>query len=139
MERTIKNPYWGNNTKTQVICEFHYGEGRPIQTAAITETEEGNPDWKEIFEKFTIEEIDEITETYKAEESEKRKKQVEFEKDEIERMKSDALFSAKLEAFEIEEIKNSKNRKLKSRIRKAKSIMEVTAFTAALLISENDE
>ena len=49
------------------------------------------------------------------------------------------LFSAKLEAFEIEEIKNSKNRKLKSRIRKAKNIMEVTAFTAALLISENNE
>ena len=34
MKRTIKNPYWGNNNKTQVICEFHY-EGGPIQTAVI--------------------------------------------------------------------------------------------------------
>ena len=138
MKRTIKNPYWGNNEKTQVVCEFHYENG-PIQTAAVSDTTEGNPDWKEIFEIFTIEEIDQITETYKAEEFEERKKQIEFEKDEIERIKSDDLFSAKLQAFEIEEIKNSKNRKLKSRIRKAKSIIEVTAFTAALLISENDE
>ena len=75
MERTIKNPYWGNNTKTQVICEFHYGAGQPIQTAAISESKEGNPDWKEIFEKFTIEEIDKITETYKAEEKRERNKQ----------------------------------------------------------------
>ena len=139
MERIIKNPYWGNNTKTQVICEFHYGEGQPIQTAAISETKEGNPDWKEIFEKFTIEEIDEITETYKAEEKRERDKRIEYHKDEMERMKSDALFDAKLEAFEIEDIKSSKNREFKSRIRKAKSIMEVTALSAALIMLENEK
>ena len=139
MKRTIKNPYWGNNTKTQVICEFHYGEGKPIETAAITDTKEGNPDWKEVFDNFTIEEIDEITETYKAEALKDHEKRKEFEKDEMERMKSDALFSAKLEAFEIEDIKNSQNRTFKSRIRKSKSIMEVTALTAALIILENEK
>ena len=138
MKRTIKNPYWGNNNKTQVICEFHY-EGGPIQTAAITDTKEGNPDWKEVFDTFTIEEIDNLTEDVKAEEAEEHEKRKEFEKDEIERIKSDTLFGAKLEAFEIEKVKNSKNRKLKSHIRKAKSIIEVTAFTAALLIYENNE
>ena len=53
-------------------------------------------------------------------------------------MKSDALFAAKLEAFEIEEVKNSKNRELKSKIRKAKTILEVTAFTAAVILKENE-
>lgn len=138
MKRTIKNPYWGNNNKTQVICEFHY-EGGPIQTAAITDTEEGNPDWKEVFDTFTIEEIDNLTEDAKAEDAKEHEKRKEFEKDEIERIKSDALFDAKLEAFEIEDIKNSKNRAFKSRIRKSKSIMEVTALTAALIILENEE
>ena len=138
MKRTIKNPYWGNNNKTQVICEFHY-EGGPIQTAAITDTEEGNPDWKEVFDTFTIEEIDNLTENAKAEDAKEHEKRKEFQKDEIERIKSDALFDAKLEAFEIEDIKNSKNRTFKSRIRKSKSIMEVTALTAALIILENEE
>ena len=54
-------------------------------------------------------------------------------------MKSDTLFDAKLEAFEIEIIKISKNREFKSRIRKAKSIMEVTALTAALIMLENEK
>ena len=138
MKRTIKNPYWGNNNKTQVICEFHY-EGGPIQTAAITDTKEGNPDWKEVFDTFTIEEIDNLTEDAMAEDAKEHEKRKEFEKDEIERIKSDALFDAKLEAFEIADIKNSKNRTFKSRIRKSKSIMEVTALTAALIILENEE
>ena len=74
-----------------------------------------------------------------AEDAKEHEKRKEFEKDEIERIKSDALFDAKLEAFEIADIKNSKNRTFKSRIRKSKSIMEVTALTAALIILENEE
>ena len=75
MKRTIKNPYWGNDQKTQVICEFHFENG-PIQTAAVSQTKEGNPDWQEIFTKFTPEEIDKLTEGALAEareEHEKRK------------------------------------------------------------------
>jgi len=139
MKRTIKNPYWANNTKKQIICEFHYENSETIETASITNTEEGNPDWKEIFETFTVEEIDNTTKTYLAEHIKEREKRREIHKDEIERMKSDTLFDAKLEAFEIEIIKISKNREFKSRIRKAKSIMEVTALTAALIMLENEK
>jgi len=138
MKRTIKNPYWGNREKTQVICEFHYEDG-PIQTAAITDTQEGNPDWKELFDIFTVKQIDDLTEKALAEAREEHEKRKQFEKDDIERMKVDALFSAKLEAFEIDLVKNSKNRELKSRIRKAKSIMEITAFTAALITLEYEK
>ena len=53
MKRIIKNPYWGNDEKTQVMCEFHYEDGS-AQIAAVTDTEEGNPDWKEIFNNFTF-------------------------------------------------------------------------------------
>ena len=60
LPRTIQNPYWGNNSKTQVICEFNY-EGGPIVTAAVSDTKEGNPDWKEIMEKWTIEDLDKLT------------------------------------------------------------------------------
>jgi hypothetical protein len=41
----------------------------------------------------------------------------------------------KLEAFEVEEIKQSENRELKKRLRKAKTPVEVQAF-ATLLIQD---
>lgn len=138
MKRTIKNPYWGNNEKTQVMCEFHFENG-PIQTAAVTQTKEGNPDWEEIFDNFTPEQIDKLTENVLADAREEHEKRKQMERDDIERMKVDALFQAKLDAFEIDIIKNSKNRELKSRIRKAKNIMEITAFTAALITLEYEK
>tara|TARA_B100000902_G_C26583496_1_gene562340 strand:- start:81 stop:497 length:417 start_codon:yes stop_codon:yes gene_type:complete len=138
MKRTIKNPYWGNDEKTQVMCEFHYENG-PIQTAAVTQTKKGNPDWEEIFNNFTPEQIDKLTESALAEVREEHEKRKQQEKDEIERMKVDTLFQAKLDTFEIDIIKNSKNRKLKSRIRKAKTLIEVTAFASALISLEHEE
>ena len=108
-------------------------------TASVSDTDDGNPDWEEILDTFTLEEIDKTTKDYLKQELVDHEKRKEFEKDEIERMKSDSLFNAKLEAFDIEDIKNSKNRKFKSRIRKAKNIMEVTALTTALIILENEE
>ena len=138
MKRTIKNPYWGNDQKTQVMCEFHYENG-PIQTAAVTQTKEGNPDWKEIFDNFTPEQIDELTETALVEAREEHEKRKQMERDDFERMKVDALFQAKLDTFEIDIIKNSKNRELKSRIRKAKTLLEVTAFASALITLEHEK
>jgi len=138
MKRTIKNPYWGNDQKTQVMCEFHYENG-PIQTAAVTQTKNGNPDWEEIFNNFTPEQIDKLTEGALAEAREEHEKRKQMERDDIERMKVDALFQAKLDAFEIDTIKNSKNRELKSRIRKAKTLIEVTAFASALIMLEHEK
>ena len=138
MKRTIKNPYWGNDQKTQVMCEFHYENG-PIQTAAVTQTKNGNPDWEEIFNNFTPEQIDKLTEGALAEAREEHEKRKQMERDNIERMKVDALFQAKLDAFEIDTIKNSKNRELKSRIRKAKTLIEVRAFASALIMLEHEK
>ena len=137
MERKFSDPYWGNQQKTQVICQFHHKDGK-TQTASIMDTEDGNPDLKHLFEKFTIEEIDANTAKKLEEDNLNREQKKASEKEQYERMKSDALFAAKLEAFEIEEVKNSKNRELKSKIRKAKTILEVTAFTAAVIVKENE-
>ena len=138
LPRKIQNPYWGNKQKTQVICEFSY-EGGPILTAAVSDTAEGNPDWKEIFETWTSEQLDELTEKAVKEDLQEKKKIEELKKDDIERMKVDTLFQCKLDAFEIEAIKKSKDRELKSKIRKAKTPLEVTAYAAALIMKENNE
>lgn len=138
LPRKIENPYWGNHEKTQVICEFNY-EGGPVVTAAVSDTNDGNPDWKEIFTIWTPEELDDLTKKVVAEEDDSRIKQREAQLDDLERMKSDGLFAAKLEAFEIDVIKNSQNRNLKSKIRKAKNLIEVTSYAAALIALEHDK
>ena len=49
--------------------------------------------------------------------------------------KLEALFEYKLETFEIPDIKESKNRALKSKLRRAKSIPEVNLY-AILIVQE---
>ena len=94
LPRTIQNPYWSNQSKTQVICQFNY-EGGPIETAAVSDTKQGNPDWKEIMEKWTIEEIDKFTDEKLNEHNKERQQKREEELDNIERAKSESLFNAK--------------------------------------------
>ena len=43
------------------------------------------------------------------------------------------LFTHKLEAFEIEEVKNSENRELRSRIRKSTSAIEISSIVAVII------
>jgi len=47
--------------------------------------------------------------------------------------KLEKLFNYKIEAFEVEEIKNSKNRKLKAKLRRAKSKIEVDMWSIMIL------
>jgi hypothetical protein len=64
------------------------------------------------------------------------KQNLERQKVDKTRMQQEQLFAAKLDAFEIDVVKNSTNRDLKSKIRKSKTFMEVTAYTVMLLMQE---
>lgn len=134
-KRIIKNPWWGNDEKTIIRCQFYMENGEVLE-ASVSDTEEGNPDWYEIMETFGVEDIDKRTQAFMDEHEEQHRKEKERRKDQEEKYKGHSLFAAKLEAFEMDLIKNSKNREFKSMIRKAKSIMEVTAYTTILIMKE---
>jgi hypothetical protein len=133
-EREILEPYWTSNLKNQVVCKFKYADGG-IVTASVSQTSEGNPDWDEIFANFTVEQIDNNT----AKRVEKhREVQLTREMEEqrrVDNMRRESLFIAKSDAFEIELVRNSTNTQLKSRLRKATSIIEVTVL-ASLIAAE---
>jgi|TARA_B110000858_G_C17624948_1_gene390780 hypothetical protein len=133
--RTIKYPIWENEEKTKVKCQFHYESGEMME-ASVMDTESGNPDWAEIMETFGVEGVDASHEKYLADREKQREMHEAQKKEQIETENASVLFTAKLEAFEIAEVKNSKDRTMKSRIRKAASIMEVSALTAVLLMRE---
>lgn len=135
MKRTIVNPHWINNARTVLMAEFHYDDGR-IVSATISESDTSNPDLAEIKSKFTDAELEQntrkkIQKMTREQEEEKQKQQAAED-----RRNQEELFAAKLKIFEIDAIKDSTNRKLKSQIRKSKTALEAQAWAAALLLSE---
>jgi hypothetical protein len=107
--------------------------------------------WKDFFIKFTPEQVDQFSEASRLQremqnkgrgfrvpkEQEQRQVAVKVEKQKTERRNAadelETLFRAKLEAFEIPEVRDSENRELRSRIRKSKSLTEISALVASLI------
>lgn len=143
ISRTYRNAVWANEAKDRINCQIvvNLDDGSTqIFEAMVSQTEQGNPDWDAIMEKFGEEALDNATtEELKQKNIEREKRS----KDNEERIKREAefkrqedLFAIKLEAFELEEVKNSTNRELKAKIRKSKTAMEVQAYTTILLMKE---
>jgi len=135
MEKEISDPYWSSNLKNQIVCKFTYPNGE-IVTASVSQTEEGNPDWDAIFSKFSIEQINENTaiRTRRHEEV-KLSRQME-EQRRADNMRREILFMAKSDAFEVDLVRTSKNSALKSKLRKATTVMEVSLL-ASIIAMEN--
>jgi PHP family Zn ribbon phosphoesterase len=132
----MQNPYWSDKEKKHVIVEFIYEDGNR-QIASIVGDDDGtNPDYVELLEKYTIEHIDANTKKRNDERHHRIRQNQERQKIDKQRSMQEMLFAAKLDAFEIDAIKSSTNRTLKSKIRKAKTPMEVTAYTVMLLMQE---
>ena len=134
MKKTIQYPYFTSNEKNQVVCQFVYEDDHMV--VATIERDTNNPDWQELMKAFTEEEIDAETLKYSEEQKKLAELRRENEKQLTEQAKGDALFNTKLELFDIEEIKNSKDRSLKSKIRKAKSLSEAQIYGAILVMKE---
>lgn len=134
-ERTIENPYWSNKENQHLIVEFVYPETGKRVTASIM-NDGNNRDYDEVMKKFSIEQIDANTKKRIDDRNKRIEQNIERQKVDKTRMQQEQLFAAKLDAFDIEAVKTSTNRELKSKIRKAKNLMEVTAFTVMLLMQE---
>ena len=137
--KTISDPYYADKSSNLIVCDFIYEDGTSA-TVSIGNTPEGekdNPDWKQVFREFTHEDIKANTvkkeDAYHANIASKAAE----EKAGIDKAKNEALFAAKVDSFEIPEVKASKNRALKSKVRKATNLVEIFAYTAAIILEEN--
>lgn len=92
-----------------------------------------NADFKEAVEFLGTDKIDESTQDRLARKSAEadldKQKKLEHER----AKKLERLFEYKLETFEIPEIKDSKNRQLKSRLRRSRSIPEVNLYAMMII------
>lgn len=134
-KKEYKNPYWSNRENRHLIVTIVQPNGKE-QIASIHDKEGTNPDMKAVLEQYTEKQIDDNTNQALERRNDNIKKSAERRESQRARAKQEALFNAKLEAFEIDSIKNSKNTQLKRLIRKSKSIMEVQAYTTILLMKD---
>lgn len=95
-----------------------------------------NPDWKELFDQVSEEKVHANTvdrNKRKSADVEKKKK-VEQSKAKVTEL--ERLFEAKVRALEVDEIKNSKNSELKSKLRRSKNIIEMQAVASLIIMEE---
>jgi len=137
----LDNAFWETPQKQilNAICEYTDENNRQVRKVLkmprVDDAGIENPVFNQCIEFLTEEVIDASTaerRRRKLEEAEVAK-QKELEKQKARKLEK--LFEYKLETFEIPEIKDSKNRQLKSKLRRAKSIPEVNLY-AMLIIKD---
>lgn len=139
--RFLNNAFWENNEKTQLKCirveTLSDGKERSKVLSLSKFRPDGSPDalFKEVIDTLTIPEIDRTT----AERVTRKKKEAAeaqiIRDQEKKSHEMENLFALKLRAFEVEEIKNTTNRKLRSKLRRASNEIELNAI-ATLIIGE---
>ena len=129
------HPYWANKENRHLIVTIKQPNGKE-NIASIQDKDGSNPDMKAVLELYTEEQILKNTEEGLRRRNENLKKQAERRESQRARAMQEELFAAKLAAFEIDIVKNSKNSEWKRKIRKAKTIMEVHVMTTALVIKD---
>lgn len=129
------NPYWSNKDNRHLIVTIEQPNGQ-TSMASIQDSDGTNPDMKAVLEQYTEDEIDDNTKKGLDRRNENIKRQMERRESQAVRGRQEMLFNCKLEAFEIDAIKNSKNTELKRMIRKSKSVMEVQAYVTILMMKE---
>jgi hypothetical protein len=129
------HPYWANKENRHLIVTIKQPNGKE-SIASIQDKDGTNPDMKAVLELYTEEQIMKNTDDGLRRRNENLRKQAERRESQRSRALQEELFSAKLLAFEIDAVKNSKNSEMKRKIRKAKSVMEVHVMTTALVIKD---
>lgn len=135
----MDNAFWETDAKDKLNCilEMEDDVGRVTRQVMLLNRvdKDGNPNelFDEVIASVGEDNVDkETTErvTRKgAEEEEEKQRELEHQK----ARKLEKLFNYKLEAFEVDEIKASKNRKLKGKLRRAKSRIEVDLYSILIL------
>ena len=137
--KTISNPHYSDDSQQIIVCDFIFEDGSS-STVSVANTppgEEDNPDWTQISNEFTDSEIKENTHRVIEDAQGVRATDIAALAEQQSTLKNETVFASKVEAFDMPEIKASKNRALKSKIRKATNLVEILAYSAAIILEEN--
>lgn len=120
----VTDVYWVNEAKTRVSAVFHYDNGTS-ELVSVSQSEQ-SPFWLYITENVSPEDIEATTNNVIEAGREKRRIESYRKQEREAQVKHNALFNAKIEAFDIREVAIATSAR-KAKIRKAKSVTEVIA------------
>lgn len=135
----MDNAFWETDEKEKLNCILEIADDVNRETRQVMllsrHDKDGNENelFNEVIEALGTESIDRNTEERKVRKAAEREEDKQRETEHARARKLEKLFNYKLEVFETEEIKNSKNRKLKSKLRRAKSEVEVNLYAIMLM------
>jgi len=138
-KRWMDNAFWENPEKDKLNCilEMEDDIGRDTRQVMLLSRfdKDGNPNelFNEVVDTLGEESIDKNTEDRKVRKAAEKEEKTQRDLEHARARKLEELFNYKLEVFETEEIKNSKNRKLKGKLRRAKSKIEVNLYGMMIL------
>ena len=128
----IKDAFWETPSKELLNCISEHKEGFK-DVRQVHKLKRGDPLFDECVEELTKEFIDKNTDERVNRKFKEQEQQRELEINKRKAERLEKLFNYKLETFEVEDIKESKNRILKSKLRRAKSIPEVNLWALKIL------
>ena len=134
--------FWENydqNRITTILTITHEDDKKTTQQLTVSRyNPDGtdNPDFQEIIDTLGEEKITENTNKRNEKKAAQRAEQEQRRLEQQKAMELQLLFEAKVSAFEIAEIKDSKNRVLKSKLRKAKNLIEVNIYSMMIVMEE---
>ena len=128
----IKDAFWETPTKELLNCISEHKEGFK-DVRQVHKLKRGDPLFSECVEALTEKHIDLNTDERVNKKFKEQEQQRQLEINKRKAQKLEQLFNYKLETFEIEDIKESKNRILKSKLRRSKSIPEVNLYAIMII------
>lgn len=141
----VDNAYWEASDRSIVKCiRLSKEEGKPdnqkkkevLQFHKILPNGQECPNYKEVVTKFGIERIDQNTAERKERKERESKEKRAIHDQRKKTAELEQLFNLKLQAFEIDEIKNSEDRALRAKLRRAKNAVEMNALSAIIIAKE---
>jgi len=138
----IDNAFWHNEEKevAEAILLITDSEGREISqvlTVRKFDTEMNiNPDWTELMDQVGEEKIDVNTEERRIRKAKEQEVEEQERKANQKARELEELFDAKIKILEIDEIKNTENKKLKSKLRRSKSMLEMHCYAQLIMMEE---
>ena len=140
MKKEWKHPFWENAAKDRLTARLNitHDDGSFSTTVAKVSKYDSDgkvtSDYEEVLSQNTMDEIDKFTEDRLERHRQEREANIKKQQEKNEAKRLEDLFNFKLQTFELPEIKESTNRKLKAKIRKAKNVIEMNAYATILLM-----
>ena len=145
MKKEWLSPFWESAAKDRLTVRLNITNDDGSFSTSVARVSKydalGNisTDYQEVLEQNTMESIDKFTEERLDRHKQKRETDLKRKQERDEAKRLEDLFNMKLQTFEIPEIKETKNRKMKAKIRKARNVVEMQTYATILMMEIMNE